>query len=194
MTAAAGRLRAPTEREKMLAGEPYLASDPVLRAARTRARAILRRYDRSADGQAASRERLLRELFAQVGTSVEIEPPLFCDYGANVSVGDDVYVNTGVVILDCANVTIGSRVWIGPRVQLVTAHHPVDAEERARFSELASPIVIEDDVWIGAGVIVLPGVTVGRGSTIGAGSIVTNDVPPGVVAFGNPCRVSRRLK
>ncbi len=182
-----------TERRKMIAGEPYLASDPVLRAARRRARILTRRYNVTTDEETGRRERLLRELFARVGRGVLIEPPFFCDYGGNISLGDGVYVNTGCVILDCGLVNIGSNVLLGPHVQIYAAHHPVDPTRRRGGRELASPVVIEDDVWIGGGAILCPGVRVGRNTTIGAGSVVVADVPPDVVAAGNPCRVVRKL-
>jgi maltose O-acetyltransferase len=182
-----------TEREKMIAGEPYFASDPVLKSARARARMLTRRYNITSDEEAVRREHLLRMLFARLGRGVTIEPPFFCDYGGNISLGDDVYVNTGCVILDCGLVRIGSNVLLGPHVQIYAAHHPVDPAQRRDGRELASPVVIEDDVWIGGGAILCPGVRIGRNTTIGAGSVVTRDVPGNVVAAGNPCRAVRSL-
>jgi maltose O-acetyltransferase len=182
-----------SEREKMLAGRPYLARDPDLVAARGRARDLLRRFNATSQREAALRRSLLRKLFGRAGRGTWIEPPFFCDYGRNIKLGDGVYVNFDCVVLDCAPVSLGDNVLIGPAVQIYAAHHPVDAEERATGLELASPIVVEDDAWIGGGAILCPGVRVGRGSTIGAGSVVTRDVPAGVVAAGNPCRVLRRI-
>lgn len=177
----------------MLAGEPYLASDPVLRAARARARMLTRRYNITTDAEARRREHLLRMLLARVGRGVFIEPPFFCDYGGNISLGDDVYMNTGCVILDCGSVEIGSGVLLGPRVQIYAAHHPLEPDRRRDGRELASPVVIGENTWIGGGAIVCPGVRIGANTTIGAGSVVSRDVPPNVVAAGNPCRAVRRL-
>jgi maltose O-acetyltransferase len=151
-------------------------------------------YNQTTEEEAARRLELLRELLGAVGTPVEIEPPFACDYGANVFVGDGLYVNFGCVILDCARVNIGRNVQIGPGVHIYTAYHPTDAAQRATGLELASPLCIGDNVWIGGGSIICPGVTIGEGTTVGAGSVVVREVPAGVVAAGNPCRVLRRLK
>jgi maltose O-acetyltransferase len=177
-----------SEREKMTAGELYDPADPELSEARARARELLGRFN--AGGDAA----LLGQLFRSVGAAVVVEPPLHCDYGFNVAVGDRFYANAGCVFLDCAPIEIGDSVLLGPSVHLYAATHTLDAETRRRGLEYALPIAIEDDVWIGGGVIVLAGVTIGRRSVIGAGSVVTTDVPPGVVAAGNPCRQLRELE
>lgn len=182
-----------SEREKMLAGELYLASDEELREARLRARKLVKAFNDSAPDEGERRRKLLQELFGAVGEGVEIEPPFHCDYGGNILVGERFFANFGCVILDCAEVRIGDRVMLGPNVQLYTATHPLDPELRAQGLELAKPIVIEDDVWIGGGAIVLPGVRIGRGAVIGAGSVVSKNVPPMVLAAGNPCRVLRAL-
>ena len=182
-----------TEREKMLAGEPYRASDLDLAVARRRARELLARYNSLTPIQAADRWTILAKLFGKLGKRVWIEPPLFCDYGSNITLGNGVYMNFNCVILDCASVSLGDDVLLGPAVQIYTAHHPTDPEARATGRELANAIVVEDNVWIGGGAILCPGVRIGRGSTIGAGSVVTRDVPARVVAAGNPCRVIRRL-
>jgi len=177
----------------MIAGEPYLASDAELAAARSRARKLCRRFNATDDEDVAIRRELLSSLLAKMGDRVWIEPPFFLDYGAQTSVGDDVFINTGCVILDCAPVAIGDSALLGPSVQILTAHHPLDPDARRTLLEGASPIEIGEDVWIGGGVILCPGVTIGRGSTVGAGSVVTKDVPERVVAAGNPCRVIRSL-
>jgi maltose O-acetyltransferase len=127
-----------------------------------------------------------------VGERVEIRPPFFCDYGFNIHIGADSFLNFNCVILDTVAVTIGDRVQIGSAVQILAADHPLDPEARRTGVESGRPVVIEDDVWIGAGAILVPGVTIGTGSVIGAGSVVTRDIPAGVVAVGNPCRVLRR--
>jgi maltose O-acetyltransferase len=138
-------------------------------------------------------EGVLRELVGALGSGSYIRPPVFFDYGYNVTVGDDVFMNFNCVLLDVVPITIGNRVQIASAVQFLAADHPRDAEERASGRETGRPITIEDDVWLGGGVVLCPGVTIGRGSVIGAGSVVTKDIPPGVVAVGNPCRVQREL-
>ena len=184
----------PSEWNKMLAGELYLASDPELAVARLRARRLTRLFNRTTEEEAGRRRELLDELFAAVGARVEIEPPFHCDYGTQIRVGEGFYANFGAIILDCNRVTIGRDVKLGPRVQLLTAYHPTDPKTRATGRELAAPLTIGDNVWIGAGAILGPGVTIGSGVTIGAGSVVTRDVPANVVAAGVPCRVIRRLE
>jgi maltose O-acetyltransferase len=166
----------------------YDPSQPELVAARRRARGLLARYN------ATAQEQFLRELLARVGDEPFVEPPFFCDYGSNTSVGDRFYANTGCVFLDSAPVTIGDRVLFGPAVQLLAATHPVEAELRAQGLEYAEPIAVGDDVWIGGGAIVLPGVTIGDRAVVGAGSVVTRDVPPDVVVAGSPARVIRSLE
>jgi maltose O-acetyltransferase len=176
------------ERERMLAGELYDASDPDLLAARRRTRELLARYN--ADPVPA----LLRELLGAVGPEAVVEPPFYCDYGDNIAIGERFYANTGCVFLDCARIEIGERVLFGPNVQLYAATHPVEAEARREGLEYAVPITIGDDVWLGGAVIVLPGVTIGDRAVVGAGSVVTNDVPAEIVAAGNPCRPLRELE
>ena len=183
----------PSEREKMIRGELYLATDPELVEARVRARRVFARFNASDPGDVATRVALMRELFGTVGADSWIEPPFYCDYGSQITLGAGVFVNFGGVFLDPAPIVIGDGAQIGPNVQLLTADHPLDARARAAGPELARPITIGARVWLGGGVIVCPGVTIGEESTIGAGSVVTRDVPPGVVAVGNPCRVIRKL-
>lgn len=177
----------------MIRGELYLASDPELVAARVRARRLFARFNASDPEDVAGRRALLRELFGSVGTDAWIEPPFYCDYGSQVTLGTGVFVNFGAVFLDPAPITIGHEAQIGPNVQLLTADHPLDAAARAAGPELARAIVIGARAWLGGGVIVCPGVSIGAGSTIGAGSVVTRDIPAGVIAVGNPCRVIRQL-
>jgi maltose O-acetyltransferase len=177
-----------SERAKMLAGELYDAMDPGLVAARRRARDLVARYN--ADPVPA----LLRELLGEVGAEAVVEPPFRCDYGENVFVGERFYANAGCVFLDCARITIGDRVLLGPGVHVYAATHPVDAETRSRGLEYARPVTIGDDVWIGGAAVVLPGVTIGDRAVVGAGSIVTRDVSADVVAAGNPCRPLRELE
>jgi maltose O-acetyltransferase len=149
---------------------------------------VLARYN------ATPEEQFLRELFARVGAEPFVEPPFFCDYGTNTSIGDHFYANTGCIFLDSAPVTIGDRVLFGPAVQLLAVTHPLDAKLRAQGLEHAEPIAIGDDAWLGGGVIVLPGVTIGDRAVVGAGSVVTRDVPADTVVAGNPARVIRSLE
>lgn len=184
----------PTERQKMIAGEMYDASDAELVAGRRRARDLCRKLNESRDDEHALRRDVIRELFGKSAASVWIEPPFFCDYGSNIALGERVYFNFNCVILDPAPVAIGDRVMFGPAVQVYTATHPLDAVERAGGLEFAQPIDIGADVWIGGGAIVCPGVRIGARSVIGAGAVVTRDVPEDVFAAGNPCRVVKRLR
>lgn len=181
-----------TEKEKMLAGELYIASDPELVAERLRARRLTRLYNETTEEESEQREELLRELFGQAGGAF-IEPPFRCDYGSNIYLGTGVFMNFGCIILDCARVEIGDNVFFGPNVQVYTATHPIEAEARIAGPELAFPIKIGNNVWVGGGSIILPGVTIGDNTTIGAGSVVTRDIPSNVVAAGNPCRVIKSL-
>lgn len=184
-----------SEREKMLAGELYLASDPELVALRRLARERLQRLNANLAATPGERRELLRDLLgAGTRPDIWIEPPFFCDYGVNVTLGEGVFLNFGCVILDCARVEIGEKTMLGPYVQIYTAHHPLDPEARCEGPELASPVTIGARCWLGGGVVVCPGVTIGEGTTIGAGSVVTRDVPARVVAAGNPCRVLRSLE
>jgi maltose O-acetyltransferase len=171
----------------MLAGELYLAGDPELVADRKRCEELMRAYN--LDGDLA----VLAELLGSLGKEAYIRPPFFCDYGYNITLGDNVFANFDCVMLDVVRITIGDRVQMASAVQLLAADHPLDAEERASGREFGRPITIEHDVWLGGGAIVCPGVTIGRASVIGAGSVVTRDIPAGVVAVGNPCRVIREL-
>lgn len=183
-----------TEREKMLAGELYRSADPALVAARRRARQLCRQFNDADVEDFDGREAVLRQLLGAVGPGFEIEPPFRCDYGANVRLGRDVYINFGCVMLDCGEITIGDGVMLAPNVQLYCAGHPLNAEERLSGMEFGKPIHIGRRAWVGGGSILLPGVSVGEDSVIGAGSVVTRDVPPGVVAVGNPCRVRRAIR
>ena len=180
-----------TMRERMLAGELYLADDPVLAEEQARAASLLDRFNQTSDG--AERHGLLLELLGQFGEGSEIKPPLRCDYGYRIRVGARTFVNYGLVALDVASIAIGDDVQIGPNVQLLTPTHPIDPDARRAKWEAAEPIAIEGNVWLGGGVIVLPGVTIGENTVVGAGSIVTKDLPPNVVAAGNPARVVRSI-
>lgn len=180
----------PTEREKMLAGELYDPLDPELVRGRERARDLCWALNATREGEPDERRRILRELFAAGGDDAWVQPPFFCDYGSNIRLGRKCYFNFNCVVLDVCPVTVGDHTLFGPAVQIYTASHPLDAELR-RTQEFGKPVVIGSDVWVGGGAIILPGVTVGSRSVIGAGSVVTRDVPEGVLAAGNPCRVIR---
>ena len=175
-----------TEKEKMLAGEPYRASDPELQAEQAAARAWLTRYNR-ADSIAECRALLIERLRA-VGDDAQIRPPFFCDYGFNISLGARVFLNFNCIVLDVVDVSIGDATQIGPAVQIYTADHPRDAQRRRSGLEFGRRIEIGRNVWIGGGAIILPGITIGDDAIVGAGSVVTRDVPSGATVMGNPAR------
>ncbi|MDA8216475.1 MAG: sugar O-acetyltransferase [Dehalococcoidales bacterium] len=184
-------VNAKSEKEKMLAGELYLAADPQLRAERQRAHGLTRRFNATSAEETELREQLLRELFGALGQGAEIEPPFYCDYGYNITAGAGLYLNFGCVLLDGNCIEIGNSVLFGPYVQVYTAYHPTDPRLRLTGLELTAPIRIGSNVWVGGGAIIGPGVTIGDDSVIGAGSVVLKDVPAGMLAAGNPCRVIR---
>ncbi len=181
-----------TEWDKMRAGELYDPFDAELVAARTRARDLCQDLNATREADQDLRRRLTRELFGAGGDSVWMQPPFYCDYGVNIVLGERVFFKFNCVVLDVCPVRIGNFTLFGPNVQLYTATHPLNAELRRR-QEFAKPITIGDDVWVGGGAIVCPGVTIGSRTVIGAGSVVTRDIPPDVVAVGNPCRVMRKI-
>jgi maltose O-acetyltransferase len=180
-------------RERMLRGELYLASDPELVEAHRRAADLLFRLNGTSNADRPARSELLTELLGAIGADSTIVSPFFCDYGTQVSVGARCFVNAGAVMLDCATITMGDDVQVGPNVQLLTATHPTDAAVRASGWELAHPITIGSGAWLGGGVIIGPGVTVGDRTVVGAGAVVVRDLPADVVAVGNPARVIRTL-
>ncbi|WP_433229265.1 sugar O-acetyltransferase [Micromonospora sp. CA-248260] len=181
-------------RERMLAGEPYIANEPEIIADLDRAARLTERFNRSAADDPQGRLATLRDLLGSLGEGAWVRPPLHCDYGWQTHLGARSFVNFNAVLLDVARITIGADVQIGPNVQLLTATHPVEAEPRRAKWESAQPITIGDNVWLGGGVIVLAGVTIGANTVVGAGSVVTRDLPANVVAVGNPARVIRTLK
>lgn len=172
-------------------GELYLATDPALVADRLRAQEVLHRYNATGPGDQEERDRLLRGLLGHVGDGVVVMPTFRCDYGPSINIGDRTFVNYDCVMLDIALIRIGADCQVAPRVQLLTATHPIDPGLRAEGWEYAKPITIGDKVWLGGGVIVCPGVTIGDGTVVGAGAVVTRDLPAGIVAVGNPARVRR---
>jgi maltose O-acetyltransferase len=182
-----------TEKTKMLAGELYHALDPELTRDRERCRDVCRRLNESREDQPEERRRILGELF---GAAVDawIQPPFFCDYGYNITLGKKVFFNFHCVVLDVMKVEIGDHTLFGPAVQIYTATHPLDAAVRRRGLEFAKPVAIGSDVWIGGAAVICPGVTIGNRAVIGAGSVVTRSIPSDVFAAGNPCRVIRTLE
>jgi maltose O-acetyltransferase len=178
----------------MLSGELYKADDELLVASRRASQRLLAVFNAMPADDDDARQELLRELLGSLGKGSVIQPRFQCDYGVNITIGANTFINYDAIMLDCASITIGDDVSIGPRVQLLTAWHPVEDHEARRTGwEGASPIAIGDNSWIGAGAILCPGVTVGGHSVVGAGSVVTNDIPAHVVAAGNPCRIIREV-
>ncbi len=182
------------EKEKMLAGELYNPNDKKLIAERHNARLLFRKINQIANNDTKLINDLFRQLFGKTGKGFYIEPPFYCDYGYNIKLGNQVFMNYNCCILDVTEVNIGDRVMFGPNVQLYTATHPLDAKTRASWLESAKPITIGNDVWIGGGAIVCPGVTIGNGSVIGAGAVVTKDVPDNVLAGGNPAKIIKKIE
>ena len=183
-----------SQRERMLAGDLYIADDPELARESRRAAELYGEYNASSPHDVEARRRILADLLGSFGHGSEIRPPFYCDYGYQTHIGAGTFLNFGVVALDVARISIGDDVQIGPLVQLLTPTHPVDAELRRAKWEAAEPIAIGDNVWLGGGAIVCPGVTIGADTVVGAGAVVTRDLPPGVVAAGVPARVIRELQ
>ena len=179
-------------RERMLRGELYIADDAENAAEFAQVQELLARFNGAAPSAWDERDALLRETLRHVGEGVIVRPPFYCEYG-NLGIGDRTFVNVGAIVLDVAPVTIGSACQIAPRVQLLTATHPIDPEPRRLGWEYAEPITIADNVWLGGGVIVCPGVTIGQDTVVGAGAVVTKDLPAGVIAAGVPARIVREI-
>lgn len=180
-----------TEREKMLAGEIYNCLDPDLETERQKVKQLVRLYNLT--DASPERQSLLTRLLGHIGDNTLIESPFHCVYGKNIHLGDHVFLNVMCAVLDCAEVRIGDHVMIGPAVQIYTAAHLLQAEGRSQGLEIAKPIVIEENVWIGGAAILLPGVTVRRNAVVGAGAVVSRDVPANTVVAGNPARVIRHI-
>jgi len=177
-----------TEKEKMLSGELYTVDDE-LRQEFLNAKRIARLFNSTTEEETEYRKKLLSELFEKVGEKIYIEPPFRCDFGCNISIGDNFYANYDCIILDVNKVKIGNNVKVGPRVCIYTAGHPIEAAVRNSFLEFGKPITIGNDVWIGGNSVINPGVTIGSNVVIGSGSVVTKSIPNNVVAAGNPCKV-----
>jgi maltose O-acetyltransferase len=180
-----------SEKEKMLAGELYRALGPELKADARRATMLLDTYNRTAPDEKDRRVSVLAELLGKVGEETVIRPPFYCDYGYNIQIGRDTFVNFGCIFLDVASIVLGNNCQVGPSVQIYTADHPRDAQLRREGYESGVPIHIGNNVWLGGGSIILPGVSIGDDVIVGAGSVVTRDVPSGVTVVGNPARLLR---
>ena len=181
-----------SDKEKMLAGELYRSMGPELTGERQTVQRLLAQYNATDAGDAAGRMALLRRLLGAVGDGADTQPRFHCDYGYNIRLGRNCFINYNCVFLDCAAIEIGDDLQMGPAVQLYAATHPLDRAQRVAGWESARPIRIGNGVWVGGGAIVLPGVTIGDGCVVGAGSIVTHDLPPGSLAVGNPARLLQK--
>lgn len=177
----------------MLAGKLYMAGGEELAKDSRRSRMLTRLFNNTTEEQIEYRTQLLKELFESTGESLYIEPPFRCDYGSNITVGNNFYANFDCIILDVAKVTIGDNVFFAPRVGVYTAGHPIDAGVRNTLLEFGKPVTIGNNVWVGGNVVINPGVTIGNNVVIGSGAVVTKDIPDNVIAAGNPCRVLREI-
>lgn len=177
----------------MESGKLFYAGDPELVQAKLRCKELLYDFNHARPSQAGEMLALLGQLLGAMGEGCWIEPPLYVNWGSRITLGDHVYANTGLTVIDDTFVTIGSHVMLGPRVTISAASHPVDPELRRQAYQYDLPVVLEENVWVGAGATILPGVTIGKNSVIGAGSVVDRDIPPDVVAAGVPCRVLREI-
>jgi len=187
------RVQSMTEKSKMLSGELYNPNDPVLVAERHRARLLFQTINQLNDDSKKERKKLLYELLEHAGKGLWVEPPFYCDYGYNIHTGKNVFFNFNCVVLDVMKVEIGDHVLIGPDVQIYTATHPLDAKTRNSWLEYAKPVTIGNDVWIGGGAIIYPGVNIGNGAVIAAGAVVTKSVPDDVVVGGNPAKILKEI-
>lgn len=182
-----------SEKDNMLSGLFYRSSDTQLVAERTRARQLLKQFNTSDPADEAARLEIAKQLFGQVSEGLRIEPPFYCDYGSQIYFGENVFINFNCVILDCAKVQIGNGTQIGPAVQIYTATHPLEPAARADGKEFAAPVCIGQNVWIGGGAIILPGVKIGNNSVVAAGAVVTRDVAANTVVVGNPAKPIRQF-
>lgn len=182
-------VRMKTEKQKMLDGEPYRPGDVQLCEERSKAQRLMRAYNQTIVDDIEVRGPLLNQLLGAIGEDVAIRPPFYVDYGSNIYIGSNVFMNYGCVILDVCKVTIGDHCQIGPGVQIYAADHPRDPSERKSGIEFGRPVTIGENVWMGGHAIVLPGVTIGDDAIVGAGSVVSRDVPAGAIVTGNPARV-----
>lgn len=180
--------------DAMHSGKRYCINDPELVEIRFKTRELVDRINQLGPREGERQYQLMSELCGSVGEDIHVEKPLHIDYGCNIHLGSHVFINFNWVVLDCCDVTIGDHVFIGPNVSFYTAHHPLDADERDRHTGFAEPITIGSHVWIGGNCTILPGVTIGDGAVIGAGSLVTKDIPAGMLALGQPCHSVRKAE
>ncbi len=182
-----------TEYEKMISSKLYNSTDPELIKLRSKAQDLCYEYNLLRPSDKDNQQDIMSRLLGSIGSKYEIRAPFYCDYGFNISIGDNFFSNFNTVFIDCSRIVIGNNVMFGPNCCIDGAGHPTDTVRRNEGYEYAYPITIEDDVWLGSGVHIMPGVTIGRGCVIGAGSIVTKDIPPYSLAVGNPCHVIREI-
>lgn len=182
-----------SEKNKMLRGELYYANDAELAEERIRAQGLCFDFNNTHPSNTEGQQRIMKQLLGATGESFAIMAPFHCDYGYNIKIGENFFANYNTVMLDCAPITFGNNVFVAPNCGFYTAGHPIDVKRRNAELEYALPISVDDNVWIGAGAHILPGVTIGNNTVIGAGSVVVKDIPDNVVAAGNPCRVIRYI-
>ncbi len=182
-----------TERERMLSGKLYTAIDEELGALNLKRRQVLAKFNDVSNYDVFQKQALLQGLFEKVGKNAFINPPFYCDYGCHISVGDNFWANFDCIMLDVNRIEIGNNVLLAPRVCIYTAGHPIDKEVRNELLEYGYSVKIGNDVWIGGNTVINPGVTIGDNVVIGSGSVVTHDIPSGVIAAGNPCRILRNI-
>lgn len=180
-------------REDCAAGRLYDTTIPEREAEHLKCADLCYEYNHTRPSDMAAREAIIRKLFGKVGVNPYVEPNIFCGFGTNIQVGDNFFANNNCIFVDPGKITFGDNVFIGPNCGFFTAHHPIDAQMRNQLLEYAKPITVGDDVWIGGGTVITPGVTIGSDVVIGAGSVVTKDIPDHVVAYGNPCKVQRAI-
>lgn len=182
-----------TEKEKCAAGFLYDTNFPGREEDHLKCADLCFEYNHTLPSNMAKREKIIRQIFGKVGSNPYVEQNLYCGFGFNIEVGDNFFANNNCVFVDPGKIIFGDNVFIGPNCGFYTAHHPIEAELRNKLLEQAFPIHVGNDVWIGGGTTVLPGVTIGNNVVVGAGSVVTHDIPDDVVAYGNPCRVKRHI-
>lgn len=182
-----------TEKEKMINGLLYNANETQLVDDRNKVKDLCHAFNHLLPSAAGKQQEIIKQIFGSIKDGFVVLPPFWCDYGYNIEAGENFYVNHDSMFLDCAKITFGNNVFIAPNCNFITAGQPVDAAQRNSGAEFARPITVGNDVWFGAGVIVLPGVTIGNNVVIGAGSVVTKSIPDGVFAVGNPCKVLRKI-
>ncbi|PWT77987.1 MAG: maltose acetyltransferase [Acidobacteria bacterium] len=183
----------PTEREKMLAGDLYRSTDPELQAAAAQAQILLRRLNATPNEDLGLRQAVLQALLGSIGELTQVKSPFSCDYGWNIHVGRNGFINYGCTFLDCNSIRIGDDAQIGPGVQIYTALHPLDAHTRRSGLETAKPVTVGHNVWLGGSCVICPGVSIGDNTVVGAGAVVVRDLPANALAVGNPCKVIRQL-